>query len=150
MTKFKLSELPPHMIACIRASDRAVLGLLPVGASDDTGRSARPSTGRREPNKTEARYRDEFLSGMEARYEALTFRMGNGHRYTPDWVVLRDGCIECHEVKGSYRMHSHQRARLAFDQARVEFPGFVFVWAVQDGRGWQRKIFNGSTKGDET
>ena len=34
-------------------------------------------------------------------YEGLTLRMANGHRYTPDWVVVTaGGQIECHEVKG--------------------------------------------------
>ncbi len=144
MTKFRLSELPPHLIACIRPTDRAVLGLQPLGTGEDKGRAIKASTGRREPNKTEARYRDEFLSGLDARYEALTFRLANGHRYTPDWVVVRNGRIECHEVKGSYRMHSHQRARLAFDQVRIEFREFVFVWAVSAGHEWKREIFNGA------
>ena len=143
MPAFKLSELPPHLIACMRAADRAVLGLSSVGAGKDTGGAERVSTGRRAPNKTEALYRDVFLDGMDARYEALTLRMANGHRYTPDWVVVRGGRIECHEVKGSYRLHSHQRARLAFDQARIEFSDFVFVWAVYAKREWKREIFNG-------
>ena len=81
------------------------------------------------PNKTEAAYRARHLVGKDARYEALTFRMANGHRYTPDWVVMDGGRpVECHEVKGSYRLGSYQRARLAFDQARVEYPGIVWVW----------------------
>ena len=89
------------------------------------------------PNKTEARYNAEKLAGA-GRYEALTFRLANGHRYTPDWVIVNDGWIECHEVKGSHRFHSHQRARLAFDQARVEWPGIVFVWAtLQKGGTWK-------------
>jgi hypothetical protein len=91
-----------------------------------------------EPNKTEAEYRRLHLT-PDARYEALTFRFTNGHRYTPDWVVTRpDGAIECHEVKGGYRFGSHQRARLAFDQARVEWPGMVWVWATRGKRGeWE-------------
>ncbi len=142
MAAFKLSELPPQMIARIRAADRAALGLSPVGAGDDKGRQEKAVTGRTGPNKTEALYRDVFLVGMDARFEALTLRMANGHRYTPDWVVVRGGRVECHEVKGSYRLHSHQRARLAFDQARIEFPQFVFVWAVYAKREWKREIFN--------
>ena len=71
------------------------------------------------------------MVGVDARYEALTFRFANGHRYTPDWVVFHDGTpVSCHEVKGAYRLHSHGRARLAFDQARVEFPGLAWVWGV--------------------
>ena len=81
------------------------------------------------PNKTESAYRARHLAGKDARYEAVTFRMANGHRYTPDWVVVADGKpIECHEVKGAYRLGSYQRARLAFDQAAVEWPGIRWVW----------------------
>ncbi len=91
------------------------------------------------PNKTEADYQRHHLHGMDARYEALTFRMVNGHRYTPDWVVFVDGRpSQCHECKGGYALHSQQRARLAFDQVRVEFPGLVWVWAVKTKDGWKR------------
>jgi hypothetical protein len=89
------------------------------------------------PNKTESDYRNIYLRGREARFEALTFKMANGHRYTPDWVVIKDGKpTECHECKGGYTLHSQQRARLAFDQARVEFPGFKWIWAVKTKEGW--------------
>lgn len=90
------------------------------------------------PNKTEADYQRTYLRGIDARYEALTFRMANGHRYTPDWVVFEDGKpIACHECKGGYALHSQQRARLAFDQATVEFTGLVWVWAVKGANGWE-------------
>lgn len=87
----------------------------------------------RGPNATELRYRDQFLAGKDARYEALTFHMSNGRRYTPDWVVFVDGRpVSCHECKGSYRLHSHGRAQLAFAQCRVEFPGLEWVWHDED------------------
>ena len=90
------------------------------------------------PNKTEAQYALYNLRGKDARYEAITFRMANRHRYTPDWVVFEDGRpVECHECKGGYALHSQQRARLAFDQARVEYPGLRWVWAVKTADGWR-------------
>ena len=91
------------------------------------------------PNKTEAKYAAECLRGLDARYEAISFRLANGHRYTPDWVVFEDGRpVSCHEVKGSHRFGSHQRARLAFDQARIEIPGLLWVWAVlQKDGSWK-------------
>ena len=94
------------------------------------------------PNKTEAAYRREVLDTRRdtaaVTYEGLTFRMANGHRYTPDWlVVTKAGAIECHEVKGRRALHSQQRARLAFDQARVEFPWAAWVWAVRTASGWE-------------
>ena len=89
------------------------------------------------PNKTEAAYRNTCLANRDARYEAITFRLANGHRYTPDWVVIQDGrLVACHEVKGGYKLHSHGRARLAFDQARIEYPGISWIWVVKTKAGW--------------
>ena len=117
-------------------------------ARGDTGTTPRPAkraTGggaraRRAPNKTEARYAAEVLRGLDARYEALTFRLANGHRYTPDWVVFDSAgrLLSCHEVKGAHRFHSHQRARLAFDQAATEFPGLTWFWATLTKNGWEK------------
>ena len=97
---------------------------------------------RRQPNKTEATYRTEVLGQRgdlaAVHYEGLTVRMANGHRYTPDWVVVTvGGGIECHEVKGGYALNSQQRARLAFDQVRVEFPWVAWTWATRTKDGWR-------------
>jgi len=93
-------------------------------------------------SKTERRYRAEVLDRRDdiARvvYEGITIRMGNGHKYTADFALfLKNGRVELVEVKGAYRLGSYQRARLAFDQSRVEFPEFLWTWAEQDGRGWK-------------
>jgi hypothetical protein len=88
------------------------------------------------PNKGEQQYYLRYLlprlnAGelMTVKYEGVSLKMINGHRYTPDWVCwTATGQMECHEVKGAYRLHSHQRAKLAFDQCRVEFPQIKFVW----------------------
>lgn len=81
------------------------------------------------PNETERAYRALYLSGKDARYEALTFHMKNTHKYTPDWVVCEDGLpVECHECKGEYRFGSQGRSRLAFDQCCKEFPGLNWFW----------------------
>ena len=73
-----------------RAVDSAKAARPGAGGDSRTGRRASP--GRREPNKTEAAYRAEVLGPRTdvaaIHYEGLTFRMGNGHRYTPDWVVV--------------------------------------------------------------
>ncbi len=147
--KFKLSDLPPAALAMIRPQDRATLGLPPIPPPQGSHRADPPAQGPfppkesprepKGPNKTEARYRAERLRGLDARYEAVTFRLANGHRYTPDWVVFDpDGRpVECHEIKGSYQMHSHGRARLAFDQARTEIPGLTWVWATWTGKKWK-------------
>lgn len=99
------------------------------------------SSKRRGPNKTESAYWREILERrtdvLAIHFEGITIRMANGHRYTPDWIVVTSvRRIECHEVKGRYALQSQQRARLAFDQVRVEFPWFVWVWAVKTPAGW--------------
>lgn len=80
------------------------------------------------PTKTELEAR-RMHCPHDARFEAITLRMANGHRYTPDWVWWQDGRLHCLEAKGSYKLGSYQRARLAFDQAKVEFPDVQWIWA---------------------
>ncbi len=131
--RIRYDDLPSHLRPQVDAA------LCKVGAR---ARGTAGGKRRREANETEAAYRREVL-GMRpdiaaVRYEGLSFRMANGHRYTPDWlVVTKAGGIECHEVKGRRALHSQQRARLAFDQARVEFPWAIWVWAVRSSGGWE-------------
>ena len=96
---------------------------------------------RRVPTKTEAAYASACLAGKAARYEALTFHLANGHRYTPDWTWWEGGVLHAVEVKGSYKLGSYQRARLAFDQARLEFLAVRWTWAerLKDGT-WRIKV----------
>jgi len=163
----KIDTLPPALRAQVeaklRAEDKLRLASSPVNAHgiaqdapdapdasgctqtmpETSGRDTRAVARKRQPNKTEARYASEMLRGLDARYEAVTFRLSNGHRYTPDWVVFDSAgrLLSCHEVKGSYRFHSHGRARLAFDQAAVEFSGITWFWATLTREGWeQRKL----------
>ncbi len=135
--RFKYEDLPAHLQA-------QVDGVLRKEASPAVEEPPTPVEQKRgrQPNKTEAAYRAEVLDRRSdvaaVRYEGLTFRMENGHRYTPDWVVVTEGGrIECHEVKGRYAFHSQQRAKLAFDQARVEFPWFTWIWATRAKHEWK-------------
>ena len=102
----------------------------------------RLKTGQR--NKTEASYEALLTARHHAgevawfRFEGLKLRLADNTFYTPDFaVMLADGQIECHEVKGGYRLQSYQRARLAFDQARVEFPWLAWTWATRSDGGWK-------------
>lgn len=151
--RFRLEDLPERVRAQVEVQladySRPISPLRPQNASRHTdiatgekkadgGATRRCSGHSKGPNKTEKAYLDQKLRGKDARFEALTFRMSNGHRYTPDWVVFEAGRpIECHEVKGGYAFRSQQRARLAFDQARVEFPGLRWVWARKTDGGWE-------------
>lgn len=88
------------------------------------------------PNKTEQEFNRTHLAGR-GQYEALTFRLAGGSRYTPDWYVAPRTVVE---VKGSYRFGSHGRALTAWREARAQFPDFRFVWAVKKASGeWEIK-----------
>jgi hypothetical protein len=41
------------------------------------------------------------------------------------------------EVKGGFKLGSYQRARLAFDQARLEFPWADWAWVEKKGGKWK-------------
>jgi hypothetical protein len=90
---------------------------------------------RREQNKTELEYSRRYLDG-NGLYEAVTFHLPGGSRYTPDYLTVDGrGRITLHEVKGSYRLHSHGRARTAFRECAAAFPMFGWVWATRKTSG---------------
>jgi hypothetical protein len=73
---------------------------------------------------------------MNARFNGVSFRMENTHRYTPDFSWFdASGRLTCLEVKGSYKLESYQRARLAFDQCRSEYPFVVWIWVERNTDG---------------
>ena len=86
-------------------------------------------------SKTEAEYARTHLSGIPYKYEGVTFRMSNGHRYTPDFVWWEVDKMVCVEIKGSYRLGSYQRSRLAFDQCKAEFTSVSFRWCERKTNG---------------
>jgi predicted nuclease of restriction endonuclease-like RecB superfamily len=129
MARMNYANLPDRLK---RQVDRLITTDALPSAKPDTTKAKRAMT------KTE----EEFLIRLameygadNVRYEALTFKLGNGHRYTPDFIVRHGDRLCIYEVKGSYRLHSHSRARLAFDQARVEWPCFTWVWAEKQKDG---------------
>ena len=123
----RTDQIIANMSDSVRAANSAVLGISAPITETATPEPKAPRK-RKGPNKTEALYLDTHLHGRDARYEGMSFLMANGHRYTPDFAV-HGAVTELHEVKGSYRLHSHGRARLAFDQARTELPWYTWVWA---------------------
>jgi hypothetical protein len=70
----------------------------------------------------------------------VTLRMMNGHKYTPDYLVNGTGWMLLVEVKqrgkNGFRQHSYQRAKVAFDQCRVEFPNFTWRWSEKQNGTW--------------
>lgn len=87
------------------------------------------------PNDTEAAFNRDILGGRGI-FEAMSFKIAGGHRYTPDFIVQTPSGIEAYEVKGSYRFPSEGRARLAFDDARERFPSVRFYWYRKTKTGW--------------
>ncbi len=76
----------------------------------------------------------------------LTLRMANNHKYTPDFCVYPvDGKILLVEVKArgkdGFRQPSYQRAKLAFDQCRVEYSLFMYRWAEKCRGEWTVKDY---------
>lgn len=103
--------------------------------------TARATAPARQMNRTESDYALVLTAEQRAgkiasyAYEALTLRLGNDCRYTPDFmVVLADGGIELHEVKG----HMRDDARVKLRVVASTFP-FRVVLVKRDGKGWQRE-----------
>lgn len=108
------------------------------------GDSARFGKKRGVPNKTESEY--GRMLGMEhpgcrVIFEGMSFRMSNGHTYTPDWIVLTPDGVLCVETKArganGYRLPSYQRAKLAFDQCKIEYSCFRWRWAERNKGIWE-------------
>jgi hypothetical protein len=96
-------------------------------------------------NKTEAAYerdlRDAVTLGDVAwyRFEGLKLRLADKTFYTPDFaVMLANGQMECHEVKGFW----HDDARVKIKVAAEQYPfRFIAVKPLPKGGGWQREVF---------
>ena len=90
---------------------------------------------RRQMTKTEQEAMRRFCP-PDARFEAITFHLACNHRYTPDlcwWDELN--VLHCMEVKGSYKLNSYSRSKLAYDQAKVEFPKVAWQWKQRNSDG---------------
>lgn len=104
-------------------------------------------------NKLEQSRADE-LDAMRARgeiiaywFEAVTFKLADDTRYTPDFLVLYpDGSLVVEETKG----HWQDDAKVKIKVAASMFP-FPFValrrLPKKDGGGWERTGFKGWTDG---
>lgn len=94
-------------------------------------------------NKTEQEYgtilRARQLTGdiLWYVYEGVTLKLADDTRYTPDFfVMLADGILEAHEVKGGYiREDAWQKLKIAASL----FP-FVFRLCQKTGDGWSERL----------
>ena len=129
------ARVPKIVAAAKQAGNQAPGGIDGTAAAARGGKAARK---RREPTQTEVAYRDAYLDDVDARFEGLSVRLRTGRRYTADWPVCRNDRIECHEVKGKYKLPSYDRSRMAWEQARLDWPAIRWVWAeLQEDGTWR-------------
>ncbi|RQR87695.1 DUF1064 domain-containing protein [Burkholderia sp. Bp9010] len=100
-----------------------------------------------EMNKTEAAYDRALAARKHAgeiawyRFEGLKFRLANNTFYTPDFaVMLADGAMECHEVKGFWQDDARAKIKIAADQYPFRFVA-VKAKTKKDGGGWAVEEF---------
>lgn len=106
--------------------------------------------GRRKPgsmNKLETRYASLLeISRLNATiiwwgFEAWKFRLADGAFYTPDFdVLLADGSLEAHEVKGHWEEAARVRIKVAAELHPLRFIA-VTERRRADGGGWDREVF---------
>ena len=97
-------------------------------------------------NKTEAAYA-QHLEGQKLLgavewflFEGATLRLGQDARYTPDFIVMRAGYLEMHEVKGFWAEAAKVRIRVAASMFPFRFVA-VKKLAKKNGGGWEETEF---------
>jgi hypothetical protein len=144
--RLQIADFPPHVQEQIRSQLDAPRA--PPRASVQTpeapvGRRGPPTLVRqrtREPNKTELRFASWARSqGYKPEFEALTFGLANGARFTPDYISpLPEGGdwpLVCFDVKGTW---SNNKGRIEDDAAvkvkvaARQWPGFHFFLAWEN------------------
>jgi hypothetical protein len=98
-------------------------------------------------NKTESAY-DAALAARKHvgeiawyRFEGVKLRLADNTFYTPDFaVMLADGAMECHEVKGFWQDDARAKIKIAADQYPFRFVA-VKAKAKKDGGGWAVEEF---------
>ena len=98
-------------------------------------------------NKTEEQYRvylDMLKMAGEVlwyRFEGLKLRLADNTFYTPDFaVMLSNGLIELHEVKGFWQDDARAKIKIAADMYPFRFLA-VKVKPKKDGGGWEWEEF---------
>ena len=74
-------------------------------------------------------------------FEAMTFKLADGCRYTPDFVVqMADGMIEVHEVKGYWEDDALVKIKVAAEMFPFRFLAVQKI-AQKAGGGWAIREF---------
>ena len=100
-----------------------------------------------ERNKSEAAYESVLQARQVAgevvwyRFEGIKLRLADNTFYTPDFaVMLADGQIELHEVKGFWADDARVKIKVAADQYPFRFIA-VMARSKRDGGGWKVEEF---------
>lgn len=98
-------------------------------------------------NKTELAYQAHLAARQAAgeivwhKFECIKFRLADNTFYTPDFVVmLADGQMEAHEVKGYWQDDARVKIKVAAETYPLKFLA-VKVRAKKDGGGWSVEEF---------
>lgn len=92
-------------------------------------------------NKLEAEFGDYLhrmnWSGNLICEQAITVRLANGLRYTPDWCVLSSFGVRCYEVKGKH-IWDDSIAKLKMAAALYFHWRWNLVW--KEGEVWKQQL----------
>lgn len=98
-------------------------------------------------NKTEQAYADrlEYLRSDGAvawyKFEGVKLRLADNTFYTPDFaVMLADGRMEMHEVKGHWTDDARVKIKVAADMYPFQFVA-LRAKSKRDGGGWAEERF---------
>ncbi len=100
-----------------------------------------------EMNKTEKQYA-EYLEARRVagtiawyKFEGMKLRLADNTFYTPDFaVMLADGCMEMHEVKGHWQDDARVKIKVAAELYPFRFIA-VRTRLKREGGGWQQEVF---------
>lgn len=98
-------------------------------------------------NKTEAAYAETLKREQHAgrvawfKFEGVKLRLADNTFYSPDFfVMLADGTLQAHEVKGHWQDDARAKIKVAADLYPFEFIA-VQAKAKKDGGGWKVETF---------
>lgn len=98
-------------------------------------------------NKTEAAYestlKERHVAGeiLWFKFEGMKLRLTDNTFYTPDFaVMLADGTLECHEVKGQWMDDARVKIKVAAELYPFRFVA-VRPRPKKDGGGWKIETF---------
>ena len=120
--------------------DRATRDERKPAGTDVATDTEKPASGPKFKSKAEAAYAQMLEARKRTgeiadwRYEAITLKLAEGVRYTPDFLLAdHDGEMTLVEVKGGY---IRDDARIKLRVAAGQFPGFAWYLAVCSKGAW--------------